>query len=335
MCYASRVMLRGRCSCAISGRPTPSSAPKNPPSPLFPLHPRNSPVTPLFPLHTQKQGGGWYLSSPSVLPSSALGVYLDPVGVSSVGRRSCSAFSFSPLPLCALRVRGRSRHGRDGESSFLSDLSLATRLPSLSRASRGALSAKGHWSLTPMIPAPLATAALRVVPAPIFTTTSRIHVGAPTILFRQRTTASQQFPDRRAMLSSNWALLTVDCELLFSPNSNHSRTSERVARKSNYSRTYAKTGGWGASCKICSPITLLFSFDVLTTQLRTIVGAPTIACLCQRRSLPLLMPALSPIDVHSGCRRERTPESLHTLIMTNATRARRRRVRRFPQEIKS
>jgi hypothetical protein len=30
-----------------------------------------------------------------------------------------------------------------------------------------------------------------------------------------------------------------------SPNSNHSRTSARVARKSNYSRTYAKTGGWG------------------------------------------------------------------------------------------
>ncbi len=102
-----------------------------------------------------------------------------------------------------------------------------------------------HSPLTPIIPAPLATAALPVVPAPIFTTTSRIHVGAPTILFRERTTASQQFPDRRAMLSSNCALLTVDCELLFSPNSNHSRTYEPGSRKSNYSRTYAKQGGGG------------------------------------------------------------------------------------------
>jgi hypothetical protein len=61
MCYASRVMLKGRCSCAISGRPTPSSFASSsllrPLTPLFPLHPRNSPVTPLFPLLTQKQGG--------------------------------------------------------------------------------------------------------------------------------------------------------------------------------------------------------------------------------------------------------------------------------------
>src|SRR5208283_4511379 len=37
-----------------------------------------------------------------------------------------------------------------------------------------------HSPLTPIIPAPLATAALRVVPAPIFTTTLSTHVGAPT-----------------------------------------------------------------------------------------------------------------------------------------------------------
>jgi hypothetical protein len=29
------------------------------------------------------------------------------------------------------------------------------------------------------------------------------------------------------------------------PKSNYSRTSTRVTRKSNYSRIYAKTGGWG------------------------------------------------------------------------------------------
>jgi hypothetical protein len=60
MCYPSPVMLRGRCSCAISGRPTPSSGPKNPLSPLFPLHPRKVPVSALFPLLTQKHGGGGY-----------------------------------------------------------------------------------------------------------------------------------------------------------------------------------------------------------------------------------------------------------------------------------
>jgi|SRR5271157_757685 len=53
-------MLRGRCSCAISGRPTSSSFASPsllcPLTPLFPLDASHSPVTPLFPLHTQKQG---------------------------------------------------------------------------------------------------------------------------------------------------------------------------------------------------------------------------------------------------------------------------------------
>jgi len=102
-----------------------------------------------------------------------------------------------------------------------------------------------HSPLSPTIPAPLATAALRVVPVPIFTSTSRIHVGAPTILFRERTAASQQFQDRRAMLSSNCARLTAYCEPLFSPKSNHSRTYAPFSRKSNHSRTYAKQGGGG------------------------------------------------------------------------------------------
>src|SRR5271157_1614209 len=58
-------MLRGRCSCAISERPTPSLFAS--PSltciltPLFPIHPGNYPVTPLFPLLTQKQRGGGIL----------------------------------------------------------------------------------------------------------------------------------------------------------------------------------------------------------------------------------------------------------------------------------
>jgi hypothetical protein len=69
MCYASPVMLRGRCAYTISGRPgtpsgtqkacpTPSPGPKYPLSPIIPVHPRDSPVSPIIPVHTQKQGGG-------------------------------------------------------------------------------------------------------------------------------------------------------------------------------------------------------------------------------------------------------------------------------------
>jgi len=67
-------MLRGRRSCAISERATPSPASRNPLSPLFPLHPRNSSVTPLFPLHTQKQGGGAHFSALLLHSSSMLSV---------------------------------------------------------------------------------------------------------------------------------------------------------------------------------------------------------------------------------------------------------------------
>src|SRR5208337_5095673 len=96
--------------------------------------------------------------------------------------------------------------------------------------------------LTPAIPAPSATPALRVVPAQLCTTTSRINVGAPTILLRERTPASEQFPDRSALLFPNCAPLTADRELLFSPKSNYSRTYAPFSRKSNYSCTYAKQG---------------------------------------------------------------------------------------------
>ena len=82
MCYASPVMLRGRCSCAISGRsaerghkkraPHPHPHRKFPLSPLFPLHPRNSPVSPLFPLLTQKQGGGGVHLTKSIFANAPL-----------------------------------------------------------------------------------------------------------------------------------------------------------------------------------------------------------------------------------------------------------------------
>jgi len=243
-------MLRGRCSCAISERSTASffALPllSCPLTPLFPLDASHSPVSPLFPLHTQKQGGTpllWYDQS------FHFGVFLNPV----------FPLRFPCLPSlpCALRVRRLSRPGRDGASSFRRFPLLAPRHSPPSSVIPGGSNRLENLApncklsavncrlspLSPIILAPLATAALRVVPSPIVTTTSRIHVGAPTILFRERTTASQQFPDRRAMLSSNCVLLAVDCELLFSPNSNHSRTYEPPSRKSNYSRTYAKQGG--------------------------------------------------------------------------------------------
>src|SRR5208282_4913096 len=83
-------------------RPSPSSAPRW----LATSHPplATAVVSPLFPLLTQKQGGGVYLCSLSVLPSLVLGVYPGPVGVPGacpdpVGmvHSCCSAFSFSPL----------------------------------------------------------------------------------------------------------------------------------------------------------------------------------------------------------------------------------------------
>ena len=242
-------MLRGRCSCAISERPTPSLFAS--PSltciltPLFPIHPGNYPVTPLFPLLTQKQRGGGYPCSRFVLPSSALGVYPDPVRVSGacpacpellgdpVGmvRRSCSAFSFSPLA---------TRHSPPfsvipGDSNRLENLAPNCKLSAVNcRLS----------PLTPIILAPLATAALRVVPAPIFTTTLSIHVGAPTISFLRAPVADIfRWPPG--------ALNRLDAPSLFSllaNKSSYSRTYARLARKSNYSRTYAKQGG-GVGCR--------------------------------------------------------------------------------------
>jgi hypothetical protein len=118
-------------------------------TPLFPLDASHSPVTPLFPLHTQKQGG--------TPPSSGM-----------TNRSISEMHSHRPIPacpcfLCALR---------DGSDHLF--FSLATRLPAVASAE------EGHSPLSLTIPAPLATAALRVVSAPIFTTKSRIHVGPPT-----------------------------------------------------------------------------------------------------------------------------------------------------------
>lgn len=68
---------------------------------------------------------------------------------------------------------------------------------------------------------------------------------------------------RHRQVSSSFPRSTVNDEL--SANSNHSRTSGRIAHKSKYSRIYAKQGGWGykmlapslrtAACPKCQRIT--------------------------------------------------------------------------------
>jgi hypothetical protein len=182
-------MLRGRCSCAISNRPTASStlrllATRHSSlatafvSPLFPLHPGNSPVTPLFPLHPQKQGRG---------------------------RLKSSANCGQSIVNC--------------ERAFL----------------RSA-----------------------------FTTTSIEIVEPPTFLILDAIRKAQNPPASEGDLYKNFQPSTFNFEPSFSPNSNHSRTSRPFARKSNYSRTYARQGVGVPSRKMCSPITPLFSFTMLT-----------------------------------------------------------------------
>jgi hypothetical protein len=64
-----------------------------------------------------------------------------------------------------------------------------------------------------------------------------------------------------------------------SPKSNYSRTSKKFARKSNHSRTYAKTGGWGSlPHEALSPNSFVFhrrSNYVVIYMNNYIVGAPT------------------------------------------------------------
>ena len=155
-------MLRGRGSCAISDRPTPS--PFASPSlfrmlsPTIPVHPRNAPVSPIIPVHTQKQGGGGCLLQILFCYNSfvffrSVNHILNYMNTYIVG-----------APTISFRERTTATQQLpDRRAVCSSNRELSTvdcELPS---------------PLTPLIPAPLATAALRVVPAPIFTTTLRIH----------------------------------------------------------------------------------------------------------------------------------------------------------------
>src|SRR5271157_1738331 len=216
MCYASPVMLRvpqlhpgheqrGRGCCAISERPAPSS---------FASSSLLRSLSALFPLHPR--------NSP-VSP-------LFPLLTQKQGGGGC-LFSLSDLPSSVPGTRP-------------DPVGLSGACPDPVGMARRFCSAFSFSPLSPIIPAPLATAALRVVPAPICTTTSRIHVGAPTFSFLRAPVADIfRWPPG--------ALNRLDAPSLFSllaNKSSYSRTYARLARKSNYSRTYAKQGG-GVGCR--------------------------------------------------------------------------------------
>ena len=186
MCYAFLVMLRGRCSCAISERPTsPSFATSSllrPLTPLFPLDARHSPVSPLFPLHAQKQ---WGYPSAHSLEGPPSGMTSRPISEMPLPGPISVPFASSVLSVsgpCPDPV---------GMVSFLS-------------------AAFSGSPLTPAIPALLATPALRIVPAPICTTTSRIHVGAPTFLSLHTIGRSQKRPASERGPCTSFELLTLN-----------------------------------------------------------------------------------------------------------------------------
>ncbi len=204
MCYHAYVMLLGCYFCALSNRPTLSlfalSSLFRMLSPIIPAHPRNAPVSPIIPAHTQKQGVG---GSCGMTNRFISGIFL--TGSSSCGL--CFSDLFSVLSV----------------SSVVKLFSVAfPRSPRVTRHSLARRSFSGGGPPTPIIPAPLATAALRVVPAPIFTTTSRSHVGAPTFSpqerFLQRPEKSKSTgKNARATRGNvlNCKLLAVNCRPRF------------------------------------------------------------------------------------------------------------------------
>jgi hypothetical protein len=95
---------------------------------------------------------------------------------------------------------------------------------------------------------------------PAFTTTSIDIVGAPTVPFLHASARSQErspSPTRSGRAPGGpFQPSTFNFQPFFSPNPNHSRTSKTFARKSNHSRTYAKTGGGGGACLLVRQVQL-------------------------------------------------------------------------------
>ncbi len=248
-------MLRGCCTCTISElathSPFVSSSLSRSLTPLFPLDASHSSVSPLFPLDTQNRG---------VPPSSNM--TNRSISESSPARSSAAPhFSAFPLrssvhsaPPCPA-LRGV-RHpffyhclsALRGASSLFSGLSSSNRR----------ISAENAKSIN-------ITLRLSIIVSNI--------VGAPTFLSRDRTTKDQQLIDPATVFSSHCGLSTMNCFSPLTPiipvHPRHSPVSPIIPVHTQ------KQGGGAVSCRMCSPITLLFSSATLTTQLSTIVGAPT------------------------------------------------------------
>jgi hypothetical protein len=173
----------------------------------------------------------------------------------------------------------------------LGDLCVTVPRSSYSALGRKASSANGEqcvWSAR-------ATAPLRLVPTPGFTTTLSINVGAPTFLILHANKKSQNPPASEGGLYKNSAplfpffsavLLATSHQLARrrrATKSNYSRTSSPFARKSNYSRTYAKHGGGGPLPQnALSRNSFVFFYCVnyiLNYMNNYIVGAPTFVTL--------------------------------------------------------
>jgi len=296
MCYAPSAMLRGRCSCAISDRPTASSALRL----LATSHSlarrsfggggplATALLTPLFPLDTQKQGGRGvsFVASFASLTSFA--------SFSAMTTRSISEFSTtrsSAAPIFSAFSLRSSAHSAPlsylfcclsalrGESTFFSGLcSPNCRIPA-----KNAKSANITFRLSIII-------INKCRRADNFHRTNLFPYSSQSLcpLCSCLCDLCVTVP-----LSSSSA---VGCELLFSPNSNHSRTSGTFVRKSNHSRTYAKTGGWGVPMQSAfSHNSFVFSRHsnyILNYMITNIVGAPTFLCFaapisCSRMFLNL------------------------------------------------
>src|SRR5271157_5338751 len=81
---------------------------------------------------------------------------------------------------------------------------------------------------------------------------------------------SRAIPERATPVPFVSSSLSRPLTPLFPVHTRHSPVSPTIPVHTQ------KHGGGGLSCKIRSPLTLLFSSTMLTSQLRAIVGAPTI-----------------------------------------------------------
>ena len=96
---------------------------------------------------------------------------------------------------------------KQGVGGCLSSLPLPPLLPRLPSPPHS------HSPLTPIIPAPLATAALRVVPAPIFTNTSHITVAAPTFSPQERPLQQPEKPKSTGKNACATKANVLNCKL--------------------------------------------------------------------------------------------------------------------------